>query len=105
MNHRVYSIDEIKSIVSPIASRHNVDQVYLFGSYARGTASGASDVDLCVDASKLTGLFSLGALYSDLEEALEKKLDLVTIRSLQYNRDEQFVDNLKRERVLIYEHI
>ena len=102
VNHKIYSIDEIKSIVSPVAMRHNVGKVFLFGSYARGTASGTSDVDLCVDASKLTGLFSLGALYADLEDALEKKLDLVTVRSLQYNRDKQFVENLRREQVLIY---
>ena len=104
VNHKVYSIDEIKAIVSPIAMRHNIGQVFLFGSYARGTASSTSDVDLCVDASGLTGLFSLGALYADLENALQKKLDLITIRSLHYNHDKRFVENLNKERVLIYEH-
>ncbi|MFR7744651.1 MAG: nucleotidyltransferase family protein [Acutalibacteraceae bacterium] len=50
MQTQVYSIDEIREIVAPIAKQHGVDKVFLFGSYARGDATPASDVDLCVDA-------------------------------------------------------
>ena len=60
MQTQVYSIDEIREIVAPIAKQHGVDKVFLFGSYARGDATPASDVDLCVDAPKLRGLFALG---------------------------------------------
>ena len=59
MPTQVYSIDEIREIVAPIAKQHGVDKVFLFGSYARGDATPASDVDLCVDAPKLRGLFAL----------------------------------------------
>jgi len=37
MQTQVYSIDEIREIVAPIAKQHGVDKVFLFGSYARGT--------------------------------------------------------------------
>ena len=73
MQTQVYSIDEIREIVAPIAKQHGVDKVFLFGSYARGDATPASDVDLCVDAPKLRGLFALGGLYADLEDALKKE--------------------------------
>ena len=53
MQTQVYSIDEIREIVAPIAKQHGVDKVFLFGSYARGDATPASDVDPCVDAPKL----------------------------------------------------
>ena len=46
MQKQVYSIDEIRKIVTPIAKQHGVDKVFLFGSYARGDATPASDVDL-----------------------------------------------------------
>ena len=75
MPTQVYSIDEIREIVAPIAKQHGVDKVFLFGSYARGDATPASDVDLCVDAPKLRGLFALGGLYADLEDALKKSID------------------------------
>ena len=39
MSDRIYSIDEVKSIVAPIAMKYDVDRVFLFGSYARGEAN------------------------------------------------------------------
>ena len=99
MQTQVYSIDEIREIVAPIAKQHGVDKVFLFGSYARGDATPASDVDLCVDAPKLRGLFALGGLYADLEDALKKSIDVVTTGSLKYNKDEAFLENLRKDRV------
>lgn len=34
MSDRIYTIDEIKHIVAPIAERYGVQRVFLFGSYA-----------------------------------------------------------------------
>lgn len=103
MNDRIYTLNEIKNIIAPIAARYGVDKVYLFGSYARGDADENSDIDLCVDAVALKGLFALGGLYADLEDALGKELDLLTEKSLKYNSDNSFKDVLQKERVLIYE--
>lgn len=103
MSSTIYSIEDIKKIVAPIAEHHGVSRVYLFGSYSKGKATENSDVDLCIDASDLKGLFALGGLYADLQDALHKQLDLVTVQSLQYNKDPRFVNNLKKERVVIYE--
>ena len=103
MNNRVYSIDEIKELILPIAKRHDVDRIYLFGSYARGEATEHSDIDLCIDAAAIRGVFAMGGLYADLEEALNKRLDIVTVRSLKYNNDTRFIENMQKDRVLIYE--
>lgn len=48
-----YTIEEIKSIVSPIARKYGVERVYLFGLYARGDATTKSDVNLRVDKGSL----------------------------------------------------
>ncbi|MEG0935713.1 MAG: nucleotidyltransferase domain-containing protein, partial [Clostridia bacterium] len=45
MSDKVYTLDEIKAIASPIAQQHGVSALYLFGSYARGEATPASDLD------------------------------------------------------------
>ena len=95
---KIYTIDELKAIVAPIAAAHEVDRVYLFGSYARGEATPRSDVDLRVDKGKLRGLFALGALYADLEDGLGKKLDLLTPGSL----DQQCLKEIAGEEVLFY---
>ncbi|MBO4309041.1 MAG: nucleotidyltransferase domain-containing protein [Clostridia bacterium] len=102
MSDHIYTVDEIREIVAPIASRHGISRVYLFGSYAKGAATTTSDVDLCVDASKLRGLFALSGLYLDLQEALQKDLDLITTNSLKRNKDAAFLANLRKEQVLIY---
>ena len=103
MCETVYTIDEIKRVVAPVARRHVVDRVYLFGSYTRGAATPYSDIDLCVDAAALRGLFALAGLRVDLEEALNKELDLITVNSLKYNKDIQFLENLRKDQALIYE--
>ena len=48
MTDRIYSVDEIKRVVAPIAQHYGVDRVFLFGSYARGEATSDSDLDLRV---------------------------------------------------------
>lgn len=99
MQERIYSIDDIRAIVAPIAARHGVERVYLFGSYARGEANAHSDIDLRVDKGRLKDMFALGALYSDLEEGLDKALDLLTTGSL----DEKFLSRISDEEVLLYD--
>ncbi len=95
---RIYTIDEIKSIVTPIAKAHDVGRIYLFGSYARGEATAESDIDLRVDKGRLKGLFALGALYADLEDGLGKRLDLLTTGSL----DQKFLQSIAKEEIMIY---
>ena len=36
MSNKIYTIDEIRQIIFPIAIRYGVERMYLFGSYARG---------------------------------------------------------------------
>lgn len=45
----IYTVDEIKERVAPIADKYHLAAVYLFGSYARREATENSDVDLLVD--------------------------------------------------------
>ena len=99
MKDTIYTVPELRQIISPIAKAYGVDRIYLFGSYARGSADADSDIDLRVDKGPLKGLFALGALYSDLEDGLGKKIDLLTTGSL----DEEFLGSIGKEEILIYD--
>ena len=81
----IYSIEDIKAIVTPIAQKHGIPAVFLFGSYARGMATEDSDIDLLIDTrgTNIKTLLQLGAVYCELEEALQKPIDLITVRSLE----------------------
>lgn len=104
----IYSIDEITSIIAPIAKKYGAPAVYLFGSYARGTANANSDIDFLVDTdgTMLTNLFALGALYVELEEAFDKPVDLITLGSLTQkpgmDSEVKFRDTVMKEKINIY---
>jgi predicted nucleotidyltransferase len=101
----VYTIQEIRSKVLPILVKYRIPAMYLFGSYARGDATEDSDIDFLIDTTgtELTSLLRLGALYCDLEEAFQKPIDLITVRSIMQESsmesDIDFRNTVLKERV------
>lgn len=105
----VYTIDDLRRIIAPIAEQYGLRAVYVFGSYARGEANADSDIDLLVDltGTKIRSLFALGSVYCDLESALGKSIDLIPVSSLEQTSksasDELFRNTVQTERVRIYD--
>lgn len=101
----VYTIQEIRSKVMPLLVKYRIPAMYLFGSYARGDAIEDSDIDFLIDTTgtELTSLLRLGALYCDLEEAFQKPIDLITVRSIMQESsmesDIDFRNTVLKERV------
>ena len=77
----VLSIKQIKDRIKPIIKKHQIKDVYLFGSYSRGEANENSDVDIYCDKGDLRTLYDEVDLIDEFENALGKKVDLVTIGS------------------------
>ena len=74
-----------------IARRHGVTRVRVFGSVARGDDGPHSDVDLLIDVGPEPTPWFPGGLVAELEELLERPVQVVTERGL---------DALLRDRVL-----
>ena len=98
MNDKVYSVGEIIEIASPIAKHYGVAALYLFGSYARGEATAESDIDFIMDGGEIRSLYRLSAFRLDLEEALGKKVDLLTFG----HSDQVFIHKIRKDEVKIY---
>ena len=104
----VYTVDELKQKIAPLAVKYNLPAVYLFGSYARNEATEKSDVDVLIDktGSKIKSLFDRAALYNDLTEILGKEVDLVTTSGIaqedSIQRAPMFAKNVNKERIVIY---
>lgn len=96
----ILTIDEIREKIRPICQQYKVEKVWLFGSYARGEAREDSDVDLHIKVPQGIGLFGLGGLYADLEEALGKEIDLIT-RIQEENKI--FKKYVERDEILLYD--
>ena len=74
----------------PILKRHAVKRAAIFGSFARGEAKTKSDVDILIEyKTKNKSLFDLVDLKSDLEETLDRKVDVVTYNSIYWRFREQ----------------
>lgn len=91
------NIEEIKKKTVPILRRAGVTRSAIFGSYIRGEARDNSDIDMVVEVPKGTGLFSFVGLQYKLEDALNKKVDLVTYKSIH----PLLLDRILREQVPI----
>ena len=90
----------IQQIVSKYAEAYGADRVVLFGSYARGDMTENSDIDLLIDKGSIRGL-KFASLLCDLEEALGKPVDLISVRGA----DEEFLNAVHKDEVLLYERI
>lgn len=75
-------IQEIRAKAIPVFSRHGVTRAALFGSRARGEATEESDIDILVEFNGEKTLLDLAALQIELEQALGRKVDVLTYRSL-----------------------
>lgn len=96
---KVYSVPELKQILAPVFASHGVKEAVLFGSYAKGTATATSDVDLVVD-SGLRGLSFYGLLES-VCTALKVPVDLIDVSQIDQG---SLVDlEVARTGVTIYE--
>ena len=95
----VYTVPQLREILTPVFDRFSIRRAVLFGSYGKGIANEKSDVDLLVD-SGLRGLRFVGFL-DDVQRAVNKEVDLLDVTHVQPG---SVIDREIRETgVLLYE--
>ena len=67
-----------------IAAKHGARNVRIFGSVVRGEVGPDSDVDLLVDVGPDHTPFFPGGLLADLQDLLERHVDIVTENGLHW---------------------
>ena len=65
-----------------VAARHGARNIRVFGSAARGEDRPDSDLDLLVEMESGRSLLDLVALGQELEELLQRKVDVLTDTSV-----------------------
>lgn len=79
------STQAITQVIADYFKSQPVTKAWLFGSYSRGEERPDSDVDdiiVTLDKQANVGLFKLSAMLLDLEDLLQKRVDLVTDKGL-----------------------
>ena len=78
-------LQEKREEILGIASKHGAFNIRIFGSVARGEETENSDIDFLIDydLKKISPWFP-GGLIVDLEELLQRKVDVITTKSLHH---------------------
>ena len=74
--------DNIKNKISPILKKYGVKRAGVFGSFSRGEDTPQSDVDILISIGKPMGMFAYMQMKREIEFVLEKKIDIVTEKSI-----------------------
>lgn len=69
-------IIDLKNIKDELREKFGIEQIALFGSYARGEAKDESDIDIAVISMKEKNYFTLVSAMQYLEKRLHKKIDM-----------------------------
>lgn len=95
------STQSIIQLVSQYFATQPVTKAWLFGSYSRGDQREDSDVDIIVtlDKDAHVGLLKFSGMKCDLEDLLQRNVDLVAEGSLMPFA----VESANRDKVLVYE--
>jgi len=72
----------IKRKIRPVFKRQGVTKAALFGSIVRGKLKRGSDIDILVQFKSGKSLLDLIGLEQELAETLNRKVDVITYKSL-----------------------
>ena len=95
----VMKVEDIIYIVKPLADKYNIQEVYMFGSYARNEATRDSDIDFLVYGGNDFKLTMIFAFAEELRKALKKNVDVFEIHEI--NQKSDFYKNVMKDRVLV----
>ena len=96
--HGILTVDQIRNACNEVLSKYPVEYCYLFGSYAKGSPTQTSDVDLFVCTS-VSGIQFFG-LVEELREGLKKKVDVLDQKQLMNNFD--LTNEILKDGIKIY---
>ncbi len=91
-------IDKIKKQVLPIVKRNKIRRAGIFGSFATGSFTNTSDVDILVELGNNISLLDFVRIKLDLEDSLQRKVDLVEYKAIKPRLRKQILE----EEIRIY---
>ncbi|MFI3214399.1 MAG: nucleotidyltransferase domain-containing protein [Eubacteriales bacterium] len=97
-SHGILEIVDIKTKCYKIFEQYDVNFCYLFGSYAKATATEVSDVDLLI-STNVKGLQFYG-LVEEIRNTLNKKVDVLGVDQLKDNLE--LMQEILKDGIKIY---
>jgi predicted nucleotidyltransferase len=82
MNDSEAILARLRALKPVLQKEYGITRLRVFGSVARGEARAESDVDLIADFEKKPGFIGFVGIKQDMEDALDKRVDLLTEMSI-----------------------
>ena len=76
------TVEEIKQKLKPVFEANGVTKAILFGSYANGTATEDSDLDIVVETEPHVRGWDFFGIIEDVRQCLEKEIDMIASRDI-----------------------
>ncbi|MCL1904581.1 MAG: nucleotidyltransferase domain-containing protein [Methanomassiliicoccaceae archaeon] len=92
------TVEELRSIVRPVAEKYGVEKIYLFGSVARGDYDDDSDYDFCIEKGKIRSIFTFSGFFKQMEDAIGHEIDIVTTKGVP----PEILNEIMKESVVVY---
>ncbi len=101
MSNKIYTIEEIKSILEKLLKNSPVRQVILFGSYAKKIANQESDLDFIIDTKGTLMGFDFFALIDEFEKKFKKNID--AFEKTEIIKNSKIDNEIRKTGVVVYE--
>ena len=94
------AIEKVRKYKNLLVKQMNIEQVFLYGSYARGNYREDSDIDVAIVVRNLSGdFFSINPLLWKLRRQIDDRIEPVII-DLNFDRA-GFLNEIKKEGIEI----
>lgn len=87
-------MQNIKKYIEEISKHYNIKEVYLFGSYAKGTNHKDSDIDIAVIISSDNNLFDLMVELMMLTQNIDLRIEPHPIKVEDFEEGNPFVQEI-----------
>ena len=102
MSTEIYSIEDIKQMLSEVLNTTDVEKAILFGSYAKKNPTQYSDIDILIDSNgKIKGL-KFFAIIDMIREKFDKDVDV--IEKSEINKNSKIEKEIEKTGVVVYEN-
>jgi len=92
-------MDETIVKIITVLEKYGVEKASLFGSTVRGDFNDKSDIDILIKPAEGTTLFDMAGMQIDLQNNLNKPVDLITYGSI----NPRLKDFILKDEKIIYE--
>lgn len=82
MSNQLKIIEKLKAVMPEITAKYPIKSLAIFGSLSRKEDDENSDVDILVEFNRSVGMEFIHLCY-ELEEILNRKVDLVTRKAIK----------------------